>query len=91
MILGQLPGQLALYDVLAGVNSRVELGDEDLDLVSEPLLERVQGADMVPVAVGERYAADAAAGACGSRDELDGGATGRRVDHRVNPSSSRTR
>jgi hypothetical protein len=71
------------------MNSRIELGDEDLNLLSESLLQRVERVDMVSVAVSERHPADLAAGEGRRCDELVGGAAGRRVN--VKPSSSRTR
>ena len=38
---GHAPGELAVDDLLAGEDPRVELGHQDLDRVAESLLERV--------------------------------------------------
>lgn len=73
-------GQPALDELLAGEDSSVEFGDEDLAVVAEPLLARVQRANVVSVAVGERYSPDRAASARRSGDELVAGAAGRRID-----------
>jgi hypothetical protein len=62
------------------VDAGVELGHQDLD--AEALLQRVERADVVPVAEGERDPADRAAGLLGGRDQLVGGTADRRVHER---------
>ena len=44
--------QLPVHDVLACVNAGVELGHEHLHQLAQALLQRVQRADMIAVAVG---------------------------------------
>src|SRR5207253_4164735 len=56
-------GHLALDDGLAGVDARVQVREEHLHRVAETPLQRVEGADVVAVAMGQRDAADLIAGA----------------------------
>ena len=76
------PGELAVDDLLARVDARVELGHEDLDGVAELLAERVERADVVAVAMRERDPADRATGRLGRLDQRVGRAAGGRVDER---------
>jgi len=75
-------GQLAVDDLLAGEDARVELGHEHLDRVAEALLQPVDRPRVVAVAVGERDPPDRGAGVGRGGDQRVGGAAHRRVDER---------
>jgi hypothetical protein len=74
-------GHLALDDLLARVDAGVELRHQHLD-PGQPLLQRVERADVVAVAVRQHDAPDRAAGLLRGRDQVVGCAAERRVDER---------
>ena len=74
--------QLALDDLLAGEDARVGVAHQHLD-VAEPLLELVERAGVVAVAVRQRDAPDLATGVTSGRDQRVGPSPAdRRVDER---------
>ena len=74
--------QLALDDRLAGEDAGIHLGHEHLNRPAQPLLQRIERADVIAVAVRQRDPPDRLARFLRGSDQRPGASAERRVDQR---------
>src|SRR6185312_4583068 len=74
--------QLALDDRLAGEDAGIHVGHEHLNRPAQPLLQRIERADVIAVAVRQRDPPDRLARFLRGSDQRPGASAERRVDQR---------